>query len=161
MHEVGVPQIYPVCFQGRLASSGSAIPSETVTFPAAYNQNDDFRRFNLYWGDDFNAFTPPGPAVWNGQGGGSAPAPVPAPSSEEGTPAPTSSAASIPAPSAGNGNGGEYGNGNGDGNGGEYGNGNIGEEAASPSAQESPSRSLVTSNAMATGKRPGKYCRRR
>lgn len=140
MHEVGVPQIYPVCFQANLLSSGSVIPSETVTFPSAYNQNDDFRRFNLYWGDDFNAFKNPGPAVWNGQGGGAVPAPAPTSRVAAGA---GSSAAAAP---TGNG-GGEY--------------GNEGGATAPTAPQESASKSLVTSNAMATGKRPGKHCRRR
>jgi hypothetical protein len=68
MHQPNQPQVYPYCIQANIKSSGNIVPTETVTFPAAYNLNDDFRTFNLYYGDDFNAFTPPGPAVWNGSG---------------------------------------------------------------------------------------------
>lgn len=68
MHDPDDPQIYPYCIQANIKSSGNTVPTETVTFPDAYNLNDGFRHFNLYYGDDYNAFTPPGPAVWNGAG---------------------------------------------------------------------------------------------
>lgn len=154
MHTVGEPQVYPVCFQARLASSGSTVPSDTVTFPEALNQHDDFRRFNLYYGDDFNAFHIAGPDVWNGSGG-SAPAPAPAPASSSSASALSASTpvdapvSEAPAPSAA-----ASSSSSGDGG---YEGGYGGDEGV-PSAQQSPSRSLVTSNAMATGK---KYCRRR
>lgn len=97
MHDPDDPQVYPVCFQANLLSDGDFRPADTVTFPAAYSINEDFKSFNLYYGSDFNAFTPPGPAVYS-RSGGSAPAPAPnppagpssapaAPSDE--TPAPT------------------------------------------------------------------------
>ena len=65
MHRPGEPQVYPVCFQANVKSSGTLRPADTVKFPAAYNVNDDFKSFNLYWGDDFNKFTPPGPSVFD------------------------------------------------------------------------------------------------
>ncbi|OCF43460.1 hypothetical protein I317_02760 [Kwoniella heveanensis CBS 569] len=72
MHSTGAPQVYPVCFQANLISSGSAVPTDTVTFPEAYNINDDFKTWSLYGGDQ-TAFVPPGPPVYNG--GSSAPQP--------------------------------------------------------------------------------------
>lgn len=89
MHQPNQPQVYPYCIQANIKSSGNVVPTETVTFPAAYNLNDDFRSFNLYYGDDFNAFTPPGPAVWNGAGS-------PAPQS----PATPASSSAVEAPAA-------------------------------------------------------------
>ena len=89
MHSQGSPQVYPVCFQANLVSSGSVVPTLTTTFPEAYNTNTDFETWNLYGGDQ-SLFTAPGPAVYSG--GGSAPAPAPAPSAS--APASSSAAAS-------------------------------------------------------------------
>ena len=89
MHTTGQPQVYPVCFQANLASSGSVVPSLTTTFPDAYKLNTDFETFNIYNGDQ-SAFVAPGPAVYSG--GGTAPAPAPAPSASVSSAAPSASA---------------------------------------------------------------------
>jgi hypothetical protein len=90
MHDPDDPQVYPYCIQANIKSSGNVVPTDTVTFPAAYNMNDDFKHFNLYYGDDFNAFRPPGPAVWNGAGSQAPSTPAPASSSIDDAPvAPT------------------------------------------------------------------------
>lgn len=73
MHTQNAPQVYPYCFQAKLASSGSVVPSLTTTFPAAYKLNTDFLTWSVYNGDQ-TAFVAPGPAVYSG--GGSAPAPI-------------------------------------------------------------------------------------
>ena len=77
MHTTGQPQVYPVCFQANLVSSGSVVPTLTTTFPEAYTINADFETWNLYGGDQ-TAFVAPGPGIYSG--GGTAPAPAPAPS---------------------------------------------------------------------------------
>ena len=89
MHSTGSPQVYPVCFQANLASSGSVVPSLTTTFPAAYQMNTDFLTWNLYGGDQ-SLFVAPGPAVYSG--GGTAPAPAPAPSASASSAVPSASA---------------------------------------------------------------------
>jgi hypothetical protein len=111
MHDPDDPQVYPVCFQANLLSDGNVRPADTVTFPAAYSINEDFKSFNLYYGSDFNAFTPPGPAVYS-RSGGSAPAPqdpaapssAPAASSDN-APAPTTSLITSGAHATGSGSG--------------------------------------------------------
>ncbi|WWC91508.1 uncharacterized protein L201_006454 [Kwoniella dendrophila CBS 6074] len=90
MHSTGAPQVYPVCFQANLISSGSVVPTETTTFPAAYKINDDFLTWNIY-GSDNTQFVPPGPAVYSG---GSSSSPAPAESSAASSP---SASASVPA----------------------------------------------------------------
>jgi len=97
MHDPDDPQVYPYCIQANIKSSGNIVPTDTVTFPAAYNMNDDFKHFNLYYGDDFNAFRPPGPAVWNGAGGQAPSTPAPSSSSIDDAPAAPTDVA--PAPS--------------------------------------------------------------
>jgi hypothetical protein len=91
MHGIGAPQVYPVCFQARLSGSGTAIPTDTVKFPAAYNINDDFKTYNIYDASkDHSQFVPPGPPAYQGGVGGAA---VPAPSGGNATAvAPSSSA---------------------------------------------------------------------
>lgn len=81
MHRPNEPQVYPVCFQANVKSSGTLKPKDTVRFPDAYNLNDNFKSFNLYWGDDYNKFTPPGPAVFDRRAASPAPAPSPPTSS--------------------------------------------------------------------------------
>ena len=98
MHQPNQPQVYPYCIQANIKSSGNVVPTETVTFPAAYNLNDDFRSFNLYYGDDFNAFTPPGPAVWNGAGSPAPQSPA-TPASSSAVEAPAAPSSDAPAPS--------------------------------------------------------------
>ncbi|WVF67002.1 hypothetical protein IAT40_001745 [Kwoniella sp. CBS 6097] len=93
MHSTGAPQVYPVCFQANLISSGSAVPTDTVTFPEAYDLNDDFKTWSLYGGDQ-SAFVPPGPPVY---GGGSS-APQPSASAAPSSAAPSSAAPSSEAP---------------------------------------------------------------
>ena len=102
MHSTNAPQVYPVCFQANLISSGSTVPSETVKFPAAYNINDGFKSYNI-WTGDANTFVPPGPAVYSGGStGGAAPAPAPAPAPSV---APTGAPAPVPAPTTSAGDG--------------------------------------------------------
>jgi len=66
------PQVYPVCFQANLKGSGKAVPKDTAKFPAAYDINPMFQKFNM-WQDDLSTFVPPGPPVydagWGGYGG--------------------------------------------------------------------------------------------
>jgi hypothetical protein len=69
MHSAGTPQVYPVCFQAELSGSGSAKPSDTTTFPAAYNLNDMFKTYVISDVSlDHTSFIPPGPAVYGGGG---------------------------------------------------------------------------------------------
>jgi len=96
MHDPDDPQVYPYCIQANIKSSGNIVPTETVTFPAAYDMNDDFKHFNLYYGDDFNAFRPPGPAVWNGAGSQAPSTPKPSSSSIDGALAAPTYVASAP-----------------------------------------------------------------
>lgn len=67
MHIPGSPQVYPVCFQANLVSSGTGTPNETVTFPDAYAKFDQgFREIDIYWeGNPKNPaiFVPPGPRI--------------------------------------------------------------------------------------------------
>jgi cellulase len=71
MHSAGTPQVYPVCFQAELSGSGSAKPSDTTTFPAAYDLNDMFKTYIVSDVSlDHTSFIPPGPAVY-GSGGSS------------------------------------------------------------------------------------------
>lgn len=100
MHSTGAPQVYPYCFQANLIGSGSAVPTDTTTFPAAYNLNDDFKTWNLYNGQSPSEFVAPGPAVYGGGSGGGSNPPTPAPSTSEATPEPSSSAAPVPSSSA-------------------------------------------------------------
>ena len=67
MHTTGQPQVYPVCFQANLVSSGSVVPTLTTTFPEAYTINADFETWNLYGGDQ-TAFVAPGPGIYSGGG---------------------------------------------------------------------------------------------
>jgi hypothetical protein len=93
MHSTGMPQVYPVCFQANLVSSGSVVPTLTTTFPEAYKLNADFETWSLYGGDQ-SLFVAPGPAVYSG--GGTAPAPAPSASGSS-----TAPSASVPASSSG------------------------------------------------------------
>jgi hypothetical protein len=69
MHSAGTPQVYPVCFQAELSGSGSAKPSDTTTFPAAYDLNDMFKTYVISDVSlDHTSFIPPGPAVYGGGG---------------------------------------------------------------------------------------------
>lgn len=71
MHSQNQPQVYPVCFQAQLTGSGTAKPSDTTTFPAAYDMNDMFETYNVHdTTADHSKFVAPGPAVY-GNGGSS------------------------------------------------------------------------------------------
>ncbi|WWC71796.1 uncharacterized protein I206_105755 [Kwoniella pini CBS 10737] len=94
MHTTGGPQVYPVCFQANLISSGSVVPTVTTTFPAAYNINDDFKTWNIY-NNDNTQFVPPGPAVYNGASSGSPPASSASPSTSASSSAPAGSSAAM------------------------------------------------------------------
>ena len=73
LHDEALPQVYPVCFQADVKSSGTLKVTDLVTFPEAYDINDNFKTFNIYYGSDFDEFSPPGPPVFNkGQTGGAA-----------------------------------------------------------------------------------------
>ncbi|WVW85922.1 hypothetical protein I302_107960 [Kwoniella bestiolae CBS 10118] len=97
MHSTGAPQVYPVCFQANLISSGSVVPTDTVTFPAAYGLNDDFKTWNLYGGDQ-SLFVPPGPAVYSGGSSGTTPTASASSSAPAETSAAETSAADTSAP---------------------------------------------------------------
>lgn len=61
------PQVYPVCIQANLKGTGSAMPTTTVKFPAAYNINPLFKTFDIYE-DDYSTCVAPGPAVYGRNG---------------------------------------------------------------------------------------------
>jgi len=65
MHFAGQPQVYPVCIQADVSSSGTFVPTDTVTFPEAYHSESlslDYETFNVNQSDT-QKFTCPGPAV--------------------------------------------------------------------------------------------------
>lgn len=111
LHEPGAPQLYPYCFQARLASDGNVVPTDTVRIPEAYNdgRTNAYIQWSIYDGDQ-TQFVNPGPAVYNGQGG----APR---QSGTGSPRPTSTSKSWSTSSSNKGN-----NGNSDGNNWDNGN---------------------------------------
>jgi len=97
MHSAGTPQVYPVCFQAELSGSGSAKPSDTTTFPAAYDLNDMFKTYVVSDVSlDHTAFIPPGPAVYGSGGSSGSASKDSAPAAGNGTGA-ASDAASAPA----------------------------------------------------------------
>jgi hypothetical protein len=110
MHFAGDPQVYPVCVQANVKSSGTFVATDTVTFPEAYFEqsiSDQFETFNVNDSDKI-AFVNPGPAVVDfSKGGAVAPAASGATSSPVGnTPAVSSTGVAPAAPSAsGNGSG--------------------------------------------------------
>lgn len=69
-------EVYPYCFQANLESSGSAVPSDTTTFPAAYApDNYEWYDYSFPWDNRSPSdYVPPGPAVYS-VGGASSPAP--------------------------------------------------------------------------------------
>jgi hypothetical protein len=99
MHFTNEPQVYPVCIQADVSSSGTFVPTDTVTFPAAYFEqsiSNDFQTFNVHDDkSDKSAFVPPGPAVVDFSSGG-----APAPSSSAGV---ASSDVSVPVSSSSDG----------------------------------------------------------
>ena len=100
MHSAGTPQVYPVCFQAELSGSGSAKPSDTTTFPAAYDLNDMFKTYVVSDASlDHTSFIPPGPAVYGSGGSSGSASEDSAPAAGNGTDA-ASDAASAPASSS-------------------------------------------------------------
>lgn len=78
MHFAGAPQVYPVCIQANVESSGTFVATDTVTFPEAYHGESlslDYETFNVNQSDT-KKFTCPGPAVvdFSSEGGTAAPA---------------------------------------------------------------------------------------
>lgn len=69
LHFAHEPQVYPVCFQAQVSSTGSSVPDKTVTFPEAYGTesiSEDFETFDVHQDrsqEQRSAFVPPGPAV--------------------------------------------------------------------------------------------------
>jgi hypothetical protein len=103
VHFSGAPQVYPVCFQADVSSSGTFVPTDTVTFPEAYHGESlslDYETFNVN-NSDSQKFTCPGPAVVDfSKGGGTAPAASGAtPSSAVNGPAESSAGGEVAAPS--------------------------------------------------------------
>lgn len=99
MHSAGTPQVYPVCFQAELSGSGSAKPSDTTTFPAAYDLNDMFKTYVVSDVSlDHTSFIPPGPAVYGSGGSSGSASEDSAPAAVNGTDA-SSDVASAPEPS--------------------------------------------------------------
>ncbi|VDB92089.1 unnamed protein product [Peniophora sp. CBMAI 1063] len=68
LHQAGSypgAEFYPGCYQLEVTGSGTALPTEgLVSFPGAYSETDPGIVFNLY--TDFDSYTIPGPAVWDG-----------------------------------------------------------------------------------------------
>jgi hypothetical protein len=78
MHFAGDPQVYPVCFQADVESSGTFVPTDTVTFPEAYHGQSlslDYETYNVN-DSDSQQFTCPGPAVVDFSSGGGVAAPA-------------------------------------------------------------------------------------
>jgi len=78
MHFAGAPQVYPVCIQANVESSGTFVATDTVTFPEAYHSESlslDYETFNVNQSDT-KKFTCPGPAVVDFSSGGGTAAPA-------------------------------------------------------------------------------------
>jgi hypothetical protein len=78
MHFQGQPQVYPVCIQADVESSGTFVPTDTVTFPEAYHGQSlslDYETYNVNQSDS-QKFTCPGPAVVDFSSGGGAAVPA-------------------------------------------------------------------------------------
>jgi hypothetical protein len=95
MHFDDRAEIYPVCFEANLKSSGSAVPTDTTTFPAAYEpENYKWLDYSVPWDSRPAAdYVPPGPAVYTG--GGSASSVPPASGSSAAPDADTSATGAI------------------------------------------------------------------
>jgi len=61
---------YPYCIQTILTGDGTAVPSETVTFPEVYDPaHYEWYDYSVPWDKrDPNDYVPPGPAVYTGGG---------------------------------------------------------------------------------------------
>ncbi|KAL1668595.1 glycoside hydrolase family 61 protein [Schizophyllum commune] len=57
-------QVYPSCIQVEVTGSGSALPTDFVSFPGAYTADTPGIVFDAY--DDSLDYPIPGPAVWSG-----------------------------------------------------------------------------------------------
>ncbi|TRM56411.1 glycoside hydrolase family 61 protein [Schizophyllum amplum] len=57
-------QVYPSCIQVEVTGSGTAFPTEFVSFPGAYTADTPGIVFDAY--DESLDYTIPGPAVWSG-----------------------------------------------------------------------------------------------
>ena len=104
MHFAGDPQVYPVCVQANVKSSGTFVATDTVTFPEAYFEqslSNQFETFNVNESDKIE-FVNPGPAVVDfSKSGAAAPAASGATSSPVGdAPSASSTGGEVPAPSA-------------------------------------------------------------
>ncbi|KAL2214496.1 hypothetical protein CC79DRAFT_1392348 [Sarocladium strictum] len=66
---VNQPEHFVSCVQIEVTDGGSGVPSDTVEFPGAYKDTDDYANFSIYGG--FKDFPFPGPAVWSGGGSSS------------------------------------------------------------------------------------------
>lgn len=89
-------QSYPYCFQAIVESSGSAVPSDTMTFPDGYSTaNYEWYDYSTWDERSPSDYVPPGPAVYTG-GGSSEPA-TPATSSSPAVTSSASPSASVPA----------------------------------------------------------------
>jgi len=99
MHFSGEPQVYPVCFQADVKSSGTFVATDTVTFPEAYHGQSlslDYETYNVN-NSDTQKFTCPGPAVVDFSKGGAATPPAASSSSADSAPVASSSQDATPA----------------------------------------------------------------
>ena len=104
---------YPYCIQTILSGDGTAVPSETVTFPEVYDPaNYEWYDYSVPWDErDPNDYVPPGPAVYTGGGSAAQAGAANATSSEiatgsaTATATATASSADSPAPAPSNGSG--------------------------------------------------------
>ena len=102
MHFAGAPQVYPVCIQANVESSGTFVATDTVTFPEAYHSESlslDYETFNVNQSDT-KKFTCPGPAVVNFSSGGQAAAPAASAASASDPPAASPSGDAEPVPAS-------------------------------------------------------------
>ncbi|KAK0383488.1 hypothetical protein NLU13_9399 [Sarocladium strictum] len=67
---VNQPEHFVSCVQIEVTDGGSGVPTDTVEFPGAYKDTDEYANFSIYGG--FKDFPFPGPPVWSGAGSSSA-----------------------------------------------------------------------------------------
>ena len=102
MHFAGPPQVYPVCIQANVESSGTFVATDTVTFPEAYHSESlslDYETFNVNQSDT-KKFICPGPAVVDFSSGGETAAPAASASSAADPPVASPSGDTDPAVSS-------------------------------------------------------------
>lgn len=85
-YPAALPQFYLACAQISIASGGSGSPGPLVAIPGYVKGTEPGYTVNIY--NNFNSYTPLGPAVWSGGNSGPAPTTAPAPTTTRG-PAPT------------------------------------------------------------------------